>query len=118
MGDSRRIYRGQKSALPDGGIISAASASLTWEVLSTEPWRWFSGASGIWVLVVFLSSLSNSLWARHHEEKVRSRASVRIMMQAGKQKQDIADIQGLLGDAMQIVIQKFFQRFHKLGLRT
>jgi hypothetical protein len=46
------------------GIFLAGSASLSWEVLSMDPWRWFSDASGPWAFVVFLSSLSSSLWVR------------------------------------------------------
>lgn len=43
------------------GIFCVMSASLSWEVLSTNPWRSVPSGFGLWVLLVFLSSLVSTL---------------------------------------------------------
>jgi hypothetical protein len=42
----------------------------------------------------------------------------RRLIQARQQKKNVADIQRFLRHAMQIIIQKFLQRFHELRLGT
>jgi signal transduction histidine kinase len=51
------------------GIFCVMSASLSWEVLSTNPWRSIPSGFGLWVLLVFLSSLVSTLHFMLHQEQ-------------------------------------------------
>lgn len=62
---------GRKAPFLAVGIFLVGSVSLSWEVLSTESWRWVVGDTGLWTLVVFLSSLSSSFWARLQKANAR-----------------------------------------------
>ncbi len=64
---------GRKAPFLVVGIFLVGSASLSWEVLSTEPWRWVFDDTGLWSLLVFLSSLSSSFWASLQDAKERVR---------------------------------------------
>lgn len=55
------------------GIFCVMSASLSWEVLSMNPWRSIPSGFGLAVLLVFLSSLVSTLHFMLHREQERIR---------------------------------------------
>lgn len=55
------------------GIFCVMSASLSWEVLSTNPWRFLSSGAGVGLVLAFLSSLVSTLHFMLHREQTRIR---------------------------------------------
>jgi signal transduction histidine kinase len=62
---------GRRAPFLSVGIFIVGAASLSWDVLSTETWQWFSSEGGLWILLIFLSTLSSSFWTRLQLEQAR-----------------------------------------------
>jgi signal transduction histidine kinase len=80
---SAAFFWDRKAPFIATAFFLTASVCLQWDVLSMNPWHWFS-RQGFWTALIFLSCLASSLGVRLGKEQGRVRKLERTLAQAAR----------------------------------